>query len=257
MVMEPDTHMQGKYRALQNGHRPHSALVRYVIIHDFRLFRAVFLGIRVHARTTEGFRRACLSFRLFRRAAVPCRDLVLSHQHPLVGVYHFLGRTFPKEVSLIQQKYPVTVFADNAQIMADKHDGLSHLLEFLELMVALCLKEHIPHGKRLVHNQDFRLNIDGDRKSQPHEHTAGIGLHRLVHIIPDIGKFQDFRQLGIDFPVRKAHHGTVEVHIFDAVIFHVKTGAQLQKRRNPPRHMGLPCGGIKHPGDDFQYGGLA
>ena len=39
------------------------------------------------------------------------------------------------------------------------------------------------------------INDDGHGKSQPHKHTAGISLHRLIHIFTDISKFQNRIQL--------------------------------------------------------------
>ena len=72
--------------------------------------------------------------------------------------------------------------------MADKNDGLSHLLELFKLVIALCLKENISYRQRFIHNQDLRFNIDGYSKSQPYKHTAGIGFDRLMYIIPNICK---------------------------------------------------------------------
>ena len=60
-------------------------------------------------------------------------------------------------------------------------------------MIAFGLEEHISYGQCLVYNQDFRLYINGNRKSQTNEHTARIGLHRLVYILSDICKFQNIR----------------------------------------------------------------
>ena len=72
--------------------------------------------------------------------------------------------------------------------MADKNDGLSHLLELLKLVIALCLKENISYRQRFIHNQYLRIDIDGQRKSQPYKHTAGIGFDWLMYIIPNICK---------------------------------------------------------------------
>ena len=83
--------------------------------------------------------------------------------------------------------------------MADKKNGLSLLLEFFELMIALCLEKNIANGKRFIHNQDFRIDIDGHSKSQPYKHTAGIRFDGLVYIFSDIRKIQDILKLFIYF----------------------------------------------------------
>ena len=77
--------------------------------------------------------------------------------------------------------------------MADKNNSFPKLLKFFKFMIAFGLEEHISYGQCLVYNQDFRLYINGNRKSQTNEHTARIGLHRLVYILSDICKFQNIR----------------------------------------------------------------
>ena len=72
--------------------------------------------------------------------------------------------------------------------MAYKKNGLSHLFKFFKFMVAFCLEENVTYRQSLVHDQDFRVNINSHCKSQPHEHTAGIGLCRLINIISNIRK---------------------------------------------------------------------
>ena len=75
---------------------------------------------------------------------------------------------------MIQQDHTVTVFADTSKVMAYKQDCFSLLLEFLKFPVTFCLKKDISDGKRLVHDQDFRIDVDCHRKGQTHKHTARV-----------------------------------------------------------------------------------
>ena len=72
--------------------------------------------------------------------------------------------------------------------MTDEHNGLAHLLEFFEFMITFCLEKYVTDTQSLIHDQDLRINIDRNSKSQTHEHTAGISLHRLIDVISDIRK---------------------------------------------------------------------
>ena len=121
--------------------------------------------------------------------------------------------------------------------MTDKEDRLSLFLEFFKFVVALRLEKHISHGKRLVHDQDLRIDVDGHREGQTHEHTAGIGFHGLVHIVSDVREIQDVLQLFIDLLLRKADHGAVQINIFNAVIFIIKARAKLQQGGDAPVHL--------------------
>ena len=136
--------------------------------------------------------------------------------------------------------------------MADKDDGLTHLLKFFEFMIAFRLKENIPYRQRFVHDQDLRIDIDRHRKGKTHKHTAGIGLHRLVDIFADIRKFQNRIQLLIDFFLRKSDHGSVQIDIFNPIILIIKACSQFQQRRNTSIDGHAASAGVQNACNDFQ-----
>jgi len=61
-------------------------------------------------------------------------------------------------------------------IVADKYHGPPGATDLVHLAEALLLKRLVAHSQHLVHNQNLRLQMRGDRKSQPYEHAAGISL---------------------------------------------------------------------------------
>ena len=95
-------------------------------------------------------------------------------------------------------------------------------------MVTLCLEEDIPYRKCFIHNENLRIDIDGHCKRKTNKHTAGISFHRLIYILADICKIQNRLQFFIDLFFCEAYHGTVQVYILYAIIFHIEAGAQLQ-----------------------------
>ena len=97
-------------------------------------------------------------------------------------------------------------------------------------MKALRLEKYISDSKGLIHNQNFRINVDGDRKRKTHEHSAGIHLDRLIYILADIRKGQNVIELGFDLILCKADHRAVQIDILNAVVLHVEAGSQLQER---------------------------
>ena len=113
--------------------------------------------------------------------------------------------------------------------MAYEDDGLAHLLELFKFMIAFCLEEYISYGQCLINNQDLRININRYGESQTHEHTAGIGLHRLFHIIADICKIQNILHAALYLLFCETVHGAIEVDIFNTCIFHIKSGSKLQQ----------------------------
>ena len=172
-------------------------------------------------------------------------------QDLLVEIYHLARRALSHIMALIQKHHPVTVFDDTAHIMGNHKNGGSVLSDFLHAAVALGLEEHVSHRKCLIHNQDFRLYINRQRKSQPHKHTAGIGFHRLVNEISNVGKLQNIREFFIHLLFGEAHHGSVHIDILNAGVIHVEARSQLQKRRDDSAHPDLTAGWRQHSGDDF------
>ena len=117
--------------------------------------------------------------------------------------------------------------------MADKQDRLAFRLEFLELFIAFGLEKNIPDRKSLINDQNFRINIDGNRKSKTDKHTGRIGFYRLIDKIADIRKIQNILQAGVNLLFGKPVHRSVQIDIFHTGIFTVKSGAKFQQSRNP------------------------
>ena len=153
---------------------------------------------------------------------------------------------------MIEQQYPVAVFTDAVQIVADKQNCLALLLEFFELPITLCLEKDVPDRQCLIDNQNLRIDIDRHSKSQPHKHTAGVRLDRLVHKVADIGKVQNILQSRIDLFLGKADHRPLQIDVLHARIFHVKSCAKLEQRGNPTVHDHLSGRRIQHAGDNLQ-----
>ena len=193
----------------------------------------------------SGWFRSHFFFYRFRRC------LILPHQHLLVDIQHLLRRTLAQLLSLFQQDHAVAVFCNARHIVTYEQDRLTLLLKFFEFVIAFRLEEHIADRKCFVHDQDFRLDIDSQRKGQTHEHTGGIGLHRLMYKVPDIGKSQDIVQLGIDLFFGKTDHRAVQIDILQPRIFGIKSGSQFQQGGNAPVYVHLAGSGIQHTGNDL------
>ena len=141
--------------------------------------------------------------------------------------------------------------------MGNKQDRFSLSLEVLKLAVALGLEEHVSHRQCLVHDQDLRIDIDGNCEGKPDKHAAGIALDRLIDIITDIREINDRLKPLVDLFLREPDHGPVEVDILNAGIFHVEACAEFQERADASVHLDLPRGGCQNARDQFEHGGLS
>ena len=226
----------------------YSLVVRNIIFRNFGRVRPILQQFGIHAHPCRSrhvfvFQKVC---------SLIFVHLILPHQHAFIHIDHFFRRAFSQLHSLVQQYHPVAIFTDAAQIMADKENRFPHFLKFFKLVVTLRLEKYIAYRQRFIYDQNLGFNINCHGKRKPDKHTAGISLHRLVHIIADISKFQDSIHLFINLLFRKADHGTVQIYIFYSVIFHVKSCTKFQQCGNAPVYRHFPPGRIQHSGNDFQ-----
>ena len=141
--------------------------------------------------------------------------------------------------------------------MADHQDGGAVLHHLFHAPVALGLEENVTHGEGLVHDQDLRLHVDGQRKGKADEHTGGIGLHGLVHEIPDVREVQDVLHFCVHLLPGEAHHGPVHVDVLYTGVVGIEARAQLQQGGDVSVHLHRSGGGAQDAGDDLQDRGLS
>ena len=122
----------------------------------------------------------------------------------------------------------------------------------LHAAVALGLEKDIPDRERLINDQDLRLDVDRKRKCQTHEHTARVRLDRLIDEVANLGKIENLRQLCIHLFFGISHHRTVHIDIFDTGVVLVKSGSQLQQRRNFAAHRHLAGRRRENAGNDLK-----
>ena len=249
----------------------HSGIIPDRKIHDLSKLTAILKNLRIqiqavfHSPAASGmlfFRHIFSSCAICQLTILPCFCIlctflqiciiILIHQHTTVEIDHLLGATFRKLFSFVEKNNPIAVFSDTAQVVAYEQNGLTHFLELLEFSVTFCLEKYITYGKRLINDQDLRIDIDGHRKSQTHEHTTGVCFYRLMDKLSNICKIQDRLQLGINLLSGKTDHTSVEIYILKSGIFSVKSCSKLQKSGNPSIYGNFSTCRRKYACDDLQ-----
>ncbi len=122
---------------------------------------------------------------------------------------------------------------------------------------AALAKINITYGQGFVHQQYFRIDVDGDCEGQPDHHAAGISLDRLVHEIADLGELGDIGELAVHLFGGKPKNSRVQIHIIAARKLRIETGAELQQRRDPAIHIHRAGGWLQNTRADLQERALA
>src|SRR5437660_378543 len=129
---------------------------------------------------------------------------------PLVDVDAFADGTigdFPAGI----EKYPAPANAlERAQIMADEQDRAAVAGHVLHLAETPLLEFHVADGEHLVDDEDLRLEMGSDRKSQAHIHTGRVALHGRVQESLDLREGDDLVELAPDLRPRHAEDRPVQ-----------------------------------------------
>lgn len=128
--------------------------------------------------------------------------------------------------------------------MTDKQDCPSLSFRYiLHLANSLLLEFRIAHCQHLVHHQNFRLQMGGDSKSQPHGHTRRITFHWSIDIFLHTGESHNLIQLAGNLRLGHPHDGTIHINILPSCHFGMKACTHFQQRGNTPRARMQPAVG--------------
>ena len=125
-------------------------------------------------------------------------------------------------------------------------------LQLIHPMIALRLEENIPDGEGFIDDQHLRIHGDVERKGEPDEHSAGIGLHRLMDEVPDIREIENCLELLIHLLPAEAHHRPVHIDILDTGIILIEAGPELQERADRALRMNRAEAWAQHAGNDLK-----
>ena len=80
----------------------------------------------------------------------------------------------------------------SGEVVTHEEDGFSFGFEAPHTIETSMLEDQIPHRQCLVYQEDVRVDVNGHRTRESHEHPGGIGLDRPIDKIADLREFQDF-----------------------------------------------------------------
>jgi len=95
--------------------------------------------------------------------------------------------------------------------------------QFFNTLEAALLEQGVAYGERLVDDQDFGFYLHLHGKSQPNQHTAGVGFYRLIQVLADIGERSDCIEFFVYLRSRKTKQRTIEIDILSTGEIGVKS----------------------------------
>ena len=147
--------------------------------------------------------------------------------------------------------------ADEILVVRHDQDGAAGLLDLVEPVHALALERRVADREDLVDDQDLRIEMHGDGEREPGIHAAGIGLHRPLEILADVGEAHDVVELALDLGFVHAEQLAVDHQIVVAAELGVEAGAKLDQRRDAAIDLDAAGRRLQGAGNDLQQRRLA
>ncbi len=158
------------------------------------------------------------------------------------------------DTTVVQPEGAVADGFDVGHGMADEEDGYSTGAELADLAHGALAKAGVADGERLIDEQNFGVNVNGDGEGQPDDHATGVGFDRLIDEIANIGEGFDFGVAFVNLACGETQDGAIEIDVSAAGEFRVKAGAEFQERRHPPVDPDGPGGGLQDTGNELEEG---
>src|SRR5579859_5634394 len=114
--------------------------------------------------------------------------------------------------------------------MADEqHRPTFAARELIHLAETFFLEFDVADGENLVDNQDFRFEVGCNGEGEAYIHARGIAFDRSVDELLNLGEGDDLVEFLADFRPTHTEDRAVEINVFAASQFGVKSGANLEQ----------------------------
>jgi hypothetical protein len=111
----------------------------------------------------------------------------------------------------------------------DEQDGPPRVAEVFHPPQTPRLELGVADREHLVHQQDLRLEVRGDREREPDVHAARVAFYRRVDEPLDAGELDDVVEAALDLSTLHAENRPVEVDVLASGQLLVEAGTHFEQ----------------------------
>ena len=141
--------------------------------------------------------------------------------------------------------------------MRDEQDRLVAAAKLRELVEALVRERLVADGEHFVHEQHVGIHVNRDREAETHIHAGGVGLHRRVDELAQLGEVHDVVEPILDLALRQAEHDAVDEDVLAPRDLGMEAGAELDERGDPSLDADRAARRLRNAGDELERRTLA
>ncbi len=185
------------------------------------------------------------------------RGVLLLRDQRVVVVEDLLRIAVQQHPPALEQDRPVAHRLDRRRVVGNDQQRGAGVAVFADALEALVDEVGVAHRQRFVDDQQVRPHRGGDAEGHAHLHAAGIGAHRLVEVLTDLGEALDVGHQPRDRGLVVAHQAGGVEGVLAAGQVRVEAHAQLEDRRDPAARSHAALGRARGAGDQLQQRALA
>ena len=195
-------------------------------------------------------------------AGTPTQTILELHRSALVGrvevgVGDVVRCAEHAQLAVIDPRRPLTQSHHIGHRVGDEDDRLATIAEVGDAITALGLEVGIADRQHLVDDEYVGIDVDGDRKAEPHEHPRRVVLDRRVDELLEPGELDDVVEPVVHMLAGHTQDGSVEEHVLASAQFRVEPGPEFEQRRHAAVDRDAALVGFEDLGEALQQRRLA
>jgi hypothetical protein len=139
----------------------------------------------------------------------------------------------------------------------NEKDCFAAPLEFSELVEAFVREPLVADGEHFVDEENFGVDVNGDRESETHIHPGRVRFHRRVDEVLQLRKLHDLVKAAGNLALAQTEHDPVDEDVLAPGDFGVKSCAKLDERGDAAIHVHRATCRFGDAGDEFEQRALA
>ena len=147
---------------------------------------------------------------------------------------------------MFQHDAAITNLRHQIQVVAHHDQGLASRAQLLNLRDALLLEGLVAHRQNLIHQEDIRACVHGNRESQAQVHTRRVELHLGIDELVNLSKIHNRIEGSLNLFLGHAQNRAVQVHVIASGQVGVETSAHLNQTRDIATSQNLAAVGTHH-----------
>ena len=166
----------------------------------------------------------------------PSRALLrifLVGQQLLVATDRFTRLPVVLELTLLEENPTIAHSLERSARVRDERDCHASPLELEDALDAFPLEGLVPDGEHLVEEQDFCIDVDGDREPEAHVHARGVRSNWQVDEALELAELDDRVEPAVDLLFAQAVDRCAQVDVVAAGEVRVEAGAELEQCTDP------------------------